>query len=219
MLCKSGDLKKGEIGSIKITETATFVEVDPAGLDRFLAAIGPEGKIEKAITARQVEGQPDFNGGHVQGGGRDRDRGKDRGKDRGRGDNKGRGRDRTESRDRKPKPYAPREKVKSYDDRPQKMNKKAKARAAAADSKDDYQEATVWSDDPSYADKPKGKKPHKKKLARAAAKAGKSGSKKPAKSTSKNRGGDGPPKRRGQTSGKVSRKSKGGAKLKRKPRK
>jgi len=209
MLCKSGDLKKGEIGSIKITETATFVEVDPAGLDRFLAAIGPEGKIEKAITARQVDGQPDFNGGHVQGGG-GRDRG---GRDRGHKGSKGRGRDRGESRGHSSKPYEPRQKVKSYDDRPPKMNKKAKARAAAAaeEKAESYQEATVWTDDPSYADKPKAKKPHKKKLARAAAKAGKGGSKKPPRGTA---GGDGPPKRRTATKGKP-----GGVKLKRKPKK
>jgi len=200
MLCKSGDLKKGEIGSIKITQTATFVEVDPAGLDRFLAAIGPEGKIEKAITARRVDGQPDFNGGHVQGGG---------GRDRG---HKRHGRDRGDTRGRSSKPYEPRQKVKSYEDRPPKMNKKAKARAAAAEEKAvSYQEATVWTDDPSYADKPKAKKPHKKKLARAAAKTGKGGSRKPPRGTA---GGDGPPKRRTATKGKP-----GGVKLKRKPKK
>ncbi len=201
MLCKSGDLKKSEIGSIKITETATFVEVDPSGLERFLTAIGPEGKIEKAITARRVDGQPDFKGGHVQGGG---------GRDRG---HKRRGRDRGESRGRSSKPYEPRQKVKSYEDRPPKMNKKAKARAAAAaeDKAETYQEATVWTDDPSYADKPKVKKPHKKKLARAAAKVGKGASKKPPKGMA---GGDGPPKRRKATKGKP-----GGVKLKRKPKK
>ncbi|MGJ8563908.1 MAG: DEAD/DEAH box helicase [Alphaproteobacteria bacterium] len=63
MLCKSGDLKKGEIGAIKISETRTFVEVAPEGLTRFIQAIGPDGKIEKAITATQIDGQPDFSGG------------------------------------------------------------------------------------------------------------------------------------------------------------
>ena len=181
MLCKSGDLKKGEIGSIKITETATFVEVDPAGLDRFLTAIGPEGKIEKAITARRVDGQPDFNGGHVQGGRNSRSKGRD------------------EKRGRKSK----------HEERPPKMNKKAKARAAeAAENKAEaYQETTVWADDLSYTDKPK--KPHKKKLARAARKSGKS-RKKPPKGTA---GGEAPPKRRQTTKGKA-----GGVKLKRKPK-
>lgn len=219
MLCKSGNLKKGEIGSIKITETATFVEVDPAGLDRFLKAIGPEGKIEKAITARQIDGQPDFNGGHVQGGGNGS---KSRGsKDYGSNERGSRDRDRSETRGRSTKPYAPREKTKSYDDsKPAanklKMNKKAKARAAKAqeDKVENYEEATVWTDDPTYQDKPKtavkkpdGKKPHKKKLARAAAKSGKPVVSKGARGS----GGDGPPKRR--TAGKP-----GGVKLKRKPK-
>lgn len=62
MLCKSGNLKKNEIGAIKISETRTFVEVAPEGLSRFVEAIGPDGKIEKAITASQIDGQPDFDG-------------------------------------------------------------------------------------------------------------------------------------------------------------
>lgn len=61
MLSKSGDLKKDEIGAIKITEGSTFVEVAPSGLQRFLHAIGPSGKIEKAITATQIDGTPDFD--------------------------------------------------------------------------------------------------------------------------------------------------------------
>jgi len=203
MLCKSGDLKKGEIGSIKITEGTTFVEVASSGLGRFLNAIGPEGKIEKAITARQIEGQPDFNSGHGGQGG-------------GQSGRKNSGGDRSEKRGRSTKPYAPRGKVKPYEERPRKMNKKAKARAAAAtENKEDYQEATVWADDSSYSDKPKAtkshkKKPHKKKLARASAKTSKSRGKTSSKSS---RGGDAPPKRRAKTSGKD------GAKLKRKPRK
>ena len=61
MLCKSGGLNKKDIGAIKISETQTFVEVSQAGVDRFVTAIGPEGKIEKAITARRLDGQPDFS--------------------------------------------------------------------------------------------------------------------------------------------------------------
>jgi len=58
---KSGGLKKPEIGAIKITETQTFIEVAPAGVDRFVETIGPDMKIEKAITATRLNGQPDFN--------------------------------------------------------------------------------------------------------------------------------------------------------------
>ncbi len=61
MLCKSGGLNKGEIGSIKITEGRTFVEIAQSGASKFENTIGPDGKIEKAITATRIEGQPDFN--------------------------------------------------------------------------------------------------------------------------------------------------------------
>ena len=61
MLVKSGGLKKAEIGAIKITETQTFIEVAPSGVDRFMETIGPDMKVEKAITATRLNGQPDFN--------------------------------------------------------------------------------------------------------------------------------------------------------------
>jgi len=61
MLCKSGGLNKSEIGAIKISEAQTFVEIAPRGVARFVEAIGPEGKIEKAITAHRLEGRPDFS--------------------------------------------------------------------------------------------------------------------------------------------------------------
>ncbi len=61
MLCKSGGLNKKDIGAIKISETKTFVEIAQAAAEGFVTEIGPEGKIEKAITAHRLDGQPDFN--------------------------------------------------------------------------------------------------------------------------------------------------------------
>lgn len=61
MLCKSGGLNKRDIGAIKISETKTFVEIAQASVDRFVTTIGPEGKIEKAITASMLDGKPDFS--------------------------------------------------------------------------------------------------------------------------------------------------------------
>ncbi|MEP6343073.1 MAG: DEAD/DEAH box helicase [Maricaulaceae bacterium] len=61
MLCKSGGLKKRDIGVIKISETRTFIELSNDGASRFVEAIGAEGKIEKAITASRLEGAPDFS--------------------------------------------------------------------------------------------------------------------------------------------------------------
>lgn len=63
MLCKSGGLKKQEIGAIKITDGRTFVEIARDGVSNFETTIGPDGKIEKAITATRIDGQPDFNDG------------------------------------------------------------------------------------------------------------------------------------------------------------
>lgn len=60
MLLKSGGLKKPEIGAIKITETQTFIELESGCVDQFIKTIGPDGKIEKAITATRLEGLPDF---------------------------------------------------------------------------------------------------------------------------------------------------------------
>ncbi|MDQ7076696.1 MAG: DEAD/DEAH box helicase [Robiginitomaculum sp.] len=61
MLCKSGGINKKDIGAIKISEAQTFVEIAEAAVDDFITKIGPEGKIEKAITAHQLDGQPDFS--------------------------------------------------------------------------------------------------------------------------------------------------------------
>ncbi len=61
MLLKSGGLKKADIGTIKITETKTFIELDKSCVSDFVDTIGPDGKIEKAITATRIEGTPDLN--------------------------------------------------------------------------------------------------------------------------------------------------------------
>ncbi|NNE57799.1 MAG: DEAD/DEAH box helicase [Hellea sp.] len=148
MLCKSGNLKKAEIGAIKISETRTFIEVAPEGVARFIEAIGPEGKIEKAITATRIDGTPDFSAA----------------------DNK----PQYKPRDKSEYPSKKKSREKSsggtseskFD--PHKLSKKEKAKWAAAQSGTSYDDG----DQPA-----KRKKPHKKKLARAAAKAEKSGGK------------------------------------------
>ena len=89
MLMKSGGLKKGEIGAIKITESKTFVEVAPKGVEGFLDTIGPDGKIEKAITVTRVDGKPDFNAERDNHRGRDRDRSSGRSRRNPYGDKRG----------------------------------------------------------------------------------------------------------------------------------
>lgn len=94
MLCKSSGLTKRNIGSIKIRNEETYVEISNDSFDGFLTAIGPNQTLEKSIRVTQIEGVPDFD--HEQPP-RDRSRGK-RDRDRG-GDSRGRDRGERSSRD------------------------------------------------------------------------------------------------------------------------
>lgn len=155
MLLKSGGLKKPEIGAIKITETRTFIEVDPSGVGRFLENIGPDGKIEKAITATKLDGQPDFNS---QGG--DQPSRKPH-KDKGKKDPRAKDEGRKDKRKGKPKPKAEYQEGETRQEDGQ-FKRKPKAK----------QETSNWAaptPGPDYSGDTKPKKPHKKKLARAAA--------------------------------------------------
>ena len=59
MLCKAGGLTKRQIGSIRIQEHQTLVEIDANSIDAFLAHIGASGgKLEKSIQVRRLEGAP-----------------------------------------------------------------------------------------------------------------------------------------------------------------
>ena len=149
MLSKSGDLKKDEIGSIKITETRSYVEVHPKGLERFLDAIGPDGKIEKAITATRLDGMPDFSA--------DKPVFKPR-------DDKPRSKKSWDKKSDDDKGWEKRAKRKG----PKKENFKAKRDKAfdAANNASDEFRASKPKAEASTADG-KPKKPHKKKLARA----------------------------------------------------
>lgn len=88
MLCRAGHITKGEIGSIKIQENETYVEIAPDSVEKFLAAVGPSRKVEKNVTVDRLEGMPKMEADtrsnrRPRGGDRDRGRGGDR--DRGRG--------------------------------------------------------------------------------------------------------------------------------------
>jgi len=122
MLCKSGGLNKKDIGAIKISESKTFVEIAADGVEGFVKAIGLEGKIEKAITAQRLDGQPDFS-----------------------------------AADSKPK-YKPRDKS-TY-------KKKSAKRSDSFEQELSQDAAPEFNPD---TPNPNVKKPHKKKLARAAA--------------------------------------------------
>ncbi len=63
MLCGAGGVNKRDIGAIRIQEKQTFVELAAGAAERFLQAIGPDGKIEKNIIATRLDTAP----GGVQG--------------------------------------------------------------------------------------------------------------------------------------------------------
>ena len=157
MLANSGELRKGEIGAIKITETRTYIEINPTGVERFVNAIGPDGKIEKAITASRVDGTPDFSDDRpVYKPREDKPRSKKSWDKKGDGD---RGYEKRPKRTGAPKD--------SYKDKRSKTFDAANAQTDEYDpAKDDF-----FNDAPRVGADGKPKKPHKKKLARAKARA------------------------------------------------
>ncbi|MEP1231477.1 MAG: DEAD/DEAH box helicase [Litorimonas sp.] len=155
MLLKSGGLKKPNIGAIKITETQTFIELDRGSVDIFVENIGPAGKIEKAITATQLEGQPDFHSSGDRDSKPSRKPYDDKGKKRDSRNDKLQGKARDNTRDN------PRKKPKhksTYDEGSFKRKPREGAEGKSSGTRED-----------SYASGSKPKKPHKKKLAKAAA--------------------------------------------------
>ena len=58
MLCKAGGLNKRELGTIRIQQNETFVEISATSIDGFFERIGRAGNIEKGISARRVDAPP-----------------------------------------------------------------------------------------------------------------------------------------------------------------
>ena len=58
MICRAGDITKSDIGSIKIHDLETFVEISGAAAKKFEAGVGPSGKIEKNVTVTRLDGVP-----------------------------------------------------------------------------------------------------------------------------------------------------------------
>jgi len=176
MLCRAGHITKNEIGSIKIQEEQTFVELEPGCVDQFLEALGPSRKMEKTVEVQRLDGIPKIvsEGGdrRPRGGDRgDRPRGGDRG-DRPRGgdrDSRHRGERDGERRgsgprnrdfDRKarqteedtsPRDRAEKRDDRSFDDKPKKRFEKRDDRASDDRPKKRFEKR----DDRSSGDKPK----------------------------------------------------------------
>src|SRR5690606_5981910 len=58
MLCKAGGISKRQLGSIRIDQNETFVEIDAASIDAFMRRIGEGGRLEKSIHARRIDHPP-----------------------------------------------------------------------------------------------------------------------------------------------------------------
>jgi ATP-dependent RNA helicase DeaD len=54
MLCKAGNINKRQLGSIRIQQSETHVEIDAGSIERFLAEIGARGQLEKGIRVRRI---------------------------------------------------------------------------------------------------------------------------------------------------------------------
>ena len=167
MLAKSGGLKKGEIGAIRITERQTFVEIAPKAVERFLATIGPDMKIEAAITVSRVDGKPDLSRKPSDGPrSRDRNSKPRRSRKKPYGDER-KSRDRGRSKDRDRDGNGDKKPRASKDGKPPRKN-------TSLGQMQNYEEGSfkrkarkTTGDGVAGGEAPK--KPHKKKLARAAA--------------------------------------------------
>ncbi|MBC7769727.1 MAG: DEAD/DEAH box helicase [Phycisphaerales bacterium] len=58
MLCKAGGITKRQIGSIRIEQHETHVEIDAASVDAFIARIGEGGRLEKSIHVKRIDQAP-----------------------------------------------------------------------------------------------------------------------------------------------------------------
>lgn len=58
MLCKAGGISKRQLGAIRIEQHETFVEIDAAIVDAFIARVGEGGKLEKSIHVTRMKHPP-----------------------------------------------------------------------------------------------------------------------------------------------------------------
>ena len=59
LLCKAGHITKTEIGRITLHQDETHVEIKAECVDKFLEAVGPEGRLEKKVMISRMEGVPE----------------------------------------------------------------------------------------------------------------------------------------------------------------
>lgn len=59
MLCKAGGLNKRQLGTIRIQQKETHVEIDAAAIDAFMARVGEGGRLEKSIHVTRMDQPPE----------------------------------------------------------------------------------------------------------------------------------------------------------------
>lgn len=176
MLLKSGGLKKPDIGAIRIIDKETFVELAPNTVERFLKTIGPNMKIEGAITVSRIEGQPNLSQPTENRAPADRNGGGKRtNKAAYDSPRKPRGEKTFGDKKKTSDPNARTPSEARYDDKPSR-DKTPSSRAP--DNDDDRLNRKPRKITSGIPGAEKAKKPHKKKLARAAALKSKGGVKK-----------------------------------------
>ena len=60
MLCKAGDITKDDIGAIRIQPDVTLFQIRQPSVARFLAAIGPDMKVEDGAALTQLDAAPNL---------------------------------------------------------------------------------------------------------------------------------------------------------------
>ncbi|MEO1205308.1 MAG: DEAD/DEAH box helicase [Pseudomonadota bacterium] len=58
LLCNGGQIKKADIGAIRIQPGQTFVEIDAYSVESFLGGIGPNKMLENSISVKQLDAPP-----------------------------------------------------------------------------------------------------------------------------------------------------------------
>jgi len=59
MICKAGNITKDDIGAIRIADDQSFIEIREQAVDGFVAAIGPNMRVEKTKEIVRLNGAPD----------------------------------------------------------------------------------------------------------------------------------------------------------------
>lgn len=58
MLIEAGKVGRDDVGAIRILDTESYVQISAARADDFVAALGPDGLMEKGVRARRSDGPP-----------------------------------------------------------------------------------------------------------------------------------------------------------------